>query len=78
MKFLMLYQIGTIELWEFKGNDLALKHADGTLTVSKFMHAVSRGTNDVIRLDGVVQRRDKQMRSMSMFDSKERFPLCTR
>ena len=49
---MMLYQIGTIELWEFKGNDLALKHADGTLTVSKFMHAVSRGTNNVIRLNG--------------------------
>ena len=28
---------------------------DGTLAISKFQHAVSRGTNNVIRLDGVVQ-----------------------
>ena len=28
---------------------------DGTLSISKFQHAVSRGTNNVVRLDGVVQ-----------------------
>ena len=28
---------------------------EGMLTVSKFQHAVSRGTNNVIRLDGIVQ-----------------------
>ena len=28
---------------------------EGGLTVSKFMHTVSRGTNNVIRLDGTVQ-----------------------
>jgi hypothetical protein len=33
--------------------------ADGTLSISKFQHAVSRGTNNVIRLDGVVQEPNK-------------------
>ena len=28
---------------------------NGTLSISKFQHAVSRGTNNVVRLDGVVQ-----------------------
>ena len=32
---------------------------EGTLTVSKFMHTVSRGTNNVIRLDGIVQGLDQ-------------------
>jgi hypothetical protein len=45
-------------LEDFYNQSFTIDH-DGTLTIDKFGHSVSRGTNNVIRLNGIIIENNK-------------------